>query len=128
MYDRVMLGQRLLEILTALERIPDRFTTIASPDDFTADAHGLEHMDAICMVLIAVGEAFRQIDRKTGAAFLSGYPQVPWREVMGVRNVLAHGYFDVDPEQIFSICRDNIPSLIATVRRMIEDMNHGPAS
>lgn len=74
------------------------------------------------MILVAVGEAFRQMDVKTNGQWRIRYPQLPWAELIGVRNVIAHGYFDIDHEQVFSICKDDIPSLIETVRVMIEDL------
>ena len=52
------------------------------------------------MVLIAVGEAFKQIDRKTDGKLLARYPEVDWAGVMGVRDVIAHGYFDVDADEV----------------------------
>ena len=50
-----LLRERLTSILEALERIPRRFAGINSPADFYATDDGIDRMDAICMVLIAVG-------------------------------------------------------------------------
>jgi uncharacterized protein with HEPN domain len=44
-----------------------------------------------------------------------------------VRNVIAHGYFDLDAEQVFTICKEDIPELIGTVRVMIKDLQEGAA-
>jgi len=41
---------------------------------------------------------------------------------MGLRNILAHVYFEVDEQQIYSICGDDIPQLIETVRQMIQGL------
>ena len=41
---------------------------------------------------------------------------------MGVRDFLAHGYFQVNTEQLYGICREDVPTLILTVRRMIADL------
>ncbi|MEO5333629.1 MAG: DUF86 domain-containing protein [Magnetococcus sp. YQC-5] len=109
--------ERLERVLEVLERIPTRFASIHTPQDFTASSIGLEHMDSICMILIAVGEAFNQIDRKTGGEFLTRYPHIEWSGVIGVRNVLAHGYFDVDAAEIFGICKNDMPVLIDTVKK-----------
>jgi uncharacterized protein with HEPN domain len=79
-------------------------------------------MDAISMVLVAVGEEFKAIDRKTDGKLLSRYPDMDWRGVTGVRDVLAHAYFQVNAEQLFGICRDDIPRLVDTVRRMIAEL------
>ena len=125
MYERQELMYRLKDVLEALERIPRRSESIHSPDDFLVDETGLEHLDSICMILVAVGEAFRQVDVKTKGEWLSRYPQIPWRDVIGVRNVIAHGYFDIDAEQVFSICNEDIPELIRTVRVMIKELEDG---
>ena len=128
MYDRQESIDRLKDVLEALERIPRRSESIHSPDDFLADEMGLEHLDSICMILVAVGESFRQLDAKTKGDWLVRYPQIPWRDVIGVRNVIAHGYFDIDAEQVFNICKKDIPELIRTVRVMIKDLQDGAAS
>ena len=121
MSDTELLIERLTRILQALERLPRRFAGIKSPSDFLATDDGIDRMDAICMMLIAVGEEFKTIDRQTEGKLFSRYPDVKWRGVMGVRDVLAHGYFEVNVEQLFGICRNDVPQLIETVRRMIRE-------
>ncbi len=127
MSDSTLLRERLLSILEALERIPRRFAGINRPEDFTATDAGIDCMDAICMTLIAVGEEFKAIDRRTDGALLERYPAVKWRGVIGVRDVLAHSYFQVNVEELFGICQDDIPRLIDTVQQMIQDIDHGIA-
>jgi len=75
------------------------------------------------MILIAVGEEFKAIDRKTGGSLLSQYHGTDWRGIIGVRDFLAHGYFQVDAEQLFDICGKDIPALIQTVRDMVRDLS-----
>ncbi len=122
MYDPKLLAEKLQTLLEALERIPRRFADINSPGDFTSSDTGIDRMDAICMILIAAGEEIKNIDSKTDGTLLSRYPDIKWRGVMGVRDVLAHGYFQVNAEQLFAICQDDIPALIVTVKSMIEDI------
>lgn len=122
MYNREVLIERLKTLLEALERIPRRFAGISKPADFHGSDAGLDRMDAICMILIAAGEEFKSIDRKTEGKLLSRYPDIKWRGVMGVRDVLAHGYFQVNAEQLYDICQNDIPALIETVQRMIDDV------
>ena len=123
MYDTELVIERLTSVLEALERIPRRFAEIETPSGFTDTEAGVDRMDAICMILIAVGEEFKAIDRKTESSLLSRYPEVNWRGIMGVRDFLAHGYFQVNVNQLFGICRDDIPELIQTVRKMIEELS-----
>jgi uncharacterized protein with HEPN domain len=105
MYDPRALRLHLEQIREALERIPRRFAPISRAEDFLSSVEGLDRLDAICMMLIAVGEAFKQIDRKTEGRLLPRYPEVDWVGVKGVRDVVAHGYFDVDEDQVFAICQ-----------------------
>ncbi|MDO8684397.1 MAG: DUF86 domain-containing protein [Armatimonadota bacterium] len=125
MFDTSLLCEQLRSVLEALERIPRRFASISRPEDFSNSPEGMDRLDAICMILIAVGEAFRKIDRKTEGKLLARYPDVDWSGVKGVRDVIAHGYFDVDAEEVFDICRNDIPVLMQTVRRMIKDLDQG---
>ena len=122
MSDPSLLSERLESVLEALERIPRRMANVPTAECFAESEEGKDRLDAICMILIAVGEAFKQIDRTTEGKFLARYPEVDWSGVMGVRDVIAHGYFDVDVEEVFSICQTDIPELIQTVRKMLEDV------
>ena len=122
MSDLSLLRERLESVLEALERISRRFADIHSADDFARSEEGIDRLDAICMILIAVGEAFKQIDRQTEGKLLVRYPEIEWSGVKGVRDVIAHGYFEIDAEEIFGICQTDIPALINTVRKMIEEL------
>jgi uncharacterized protein with HEPN domain len=121
MSDAQLLVERLTSILEALERIPRRFADIKTPSDFTDSEAGIDRMDAICMILIAVGEELKALDQRTDGNLFISYPEVNWRGVVGVRDFLAHGYFRVNTEQLFGICQDDVPALIETIRQMIQD-------
>ena len=111
MSDQALLLDRLRLILSALERIPRRFAKIETPADFVNSQSGVDLMDSICMVLLAAGEELKKVDRETEGVLLARYPQVTWRGAIGLRDVLAHGYFQIDPDQLYAICAENIPLL-----------------
>lgn len=117
-----LLAEQLEQVLEALERIPRRMQGVRSAAYFLDTPDGQDRLDAICMVLIAVGESFKRIDRHTNSGLLSRYPEVDWAGVKGVRDVIAHGYFDIDAEEVFAICREDIPTLIETTRRMLSEL------
>jgi len=123
MSDWSLVMDRLDNVLEALEKILRRFSHVHSVDDFLLREAGMERLDGICMLLIAIGEAFKQIDRSTDGKLLARYPEINWAGVKGVRDVIAHGYFDIDAEQIFSICHTDIPPLRDTVKKMIEEIS-----
>lgn len=127
MSEQTLLRERLQMVLDALQRIPRRFAAIKTPDDFVTSQSGIDLMDSICMVLLAAGEEFKKIDRETEGKLLARFPQITWRGAIGLRDVLAHGYFQIDPEQLYAICKENVPGLIETVQEMILALEDDPA-
>jgi len=49
------------------------------------------------------------------------HPEVDWRGISGLRNVLVHGYFDVDIEIIWTIIQRDLPVLEGAVTRLLEE-------
>jgi len=45
------------------------------------------------------------------------YPDVPWREIIGMRNQLVHGYWSIDPDELWRTIRRDIPVLVESLRR-----------
>ncbi len=122
MYDKELVVEKLTQVSDSLDRVARRFEGIKSADDFLASEQGLDMLDGICMMLIAVGENFKSIDRMTESKILTQYPEVNWRGVKGVRDVISHQYFNIDAEEIFYICSHDLESLRLTVRKMIQDI------
>jgi len=63
MFDRNLVLSILMQIDAALQKIADRARRFRSADDFTASPSGMETLDSICMLFIAVGEARQKTDR-----------------------------------------------------------------
>jgi len=112
----------LEDILYSLNLIKKRCKTITTSDDFLKDETGLERLDSISMRLIAIGEGFKQIDKLTQQALLNRYPEIPWKQVKGIRDILSHHYFDLDAEVIFEICQNDLELLQNTTSRIIKDL------
>ena len=53
---------------------------------------------------------------------LTRYPQVDWKRVMGMRDVLSHHYFDMNAEIVYSVCAHHIGVLEQTVEMMLADL------
>jgi uncharacterized protein with HEPN domain len=120
MPDMSLIRERLEQVQEALLRIEKRSSSIQSPQDFMAGDDNMQKLDAIAMMLIAVGESFKKIDRETDGQLLAKYPEIDWHGVIGLRNVLAHNYFDIDAEEIFKICKQDIPQLLDAVKQMLQ--------
>ena len=71
----------------------------------------MEKLDAACMVLIALGESIKNLDKLTEGKMLPTYPAIPWKRVMGMRDVIAHHYFDVDADVVYSVISKELSPL-----------------
>lgn len=112
----------LEQILSSLDVIVGRSGCIDSAQAFNLTPDGKMRLDSICMLLVTIGEAIKNIDRYTQKSLLVQYPEINWRNVMGLRDIIVHQYFNVDEEVIFQIVKKNIPELATVIRRIIFDL------
>ena len=68
-------------------------------DDFLTDKRTQQ---AVILSLIIIGEAATKV-MEGYAAFTQAHPEVPWRNMRGMRNRMAHGYFDIDLNVVGSV-------------------------
>lgn len=118
-----MILSTLDDIIYSIELINKRFKDIKSSDDFLKNDIGLEKLDGISMRLIAIGEGFKNIDKLSDKRILVKYPQIPWKDVKGIRDILSHYYFDLDAEVIFGICNNNIRDLLDILKKIKSDLS-----
>lgn len=128
MSDPSLILEKLIQIEKALQRVIRRFSKIGSPDDFRDSDEGIDMLDAIGMMLIAIGENLKKIDHETDGELLKRYPSVNWRGAKGMRDILSHHYFDLNEIQVFNVCRTNIPELIPAIEKMIDDLKQEQSS
>ncbi|WP_221657047.1 HepT-like ribonuclease domain-containing protein [Bacteroides salyersiae] len=113
----------LLErIAQSLEVVLERCENIHSVNDFLDSPDGMSLLDGICMKLIAVGESIKNLDKITNNQLLPRYPHIPWREIMGMRDIIVHHYFEIDADVILITVQDGIPSLLATIKIMAQEL------
>jgi uncharacterized protein with HEPN domain len=79
-----------------------------SKDDCLADRRTQQ---AVIMSLIIIGEAATKVmDRY--AEFGARFPEVPWRSMRGMRNHIAHGYFDINLDVVWETVQTALPELL----------------
>lgn len=123
MFDKGLAIEVFQQLLQATLIILERFNPVDSVEDFTGTPAGMEKLDSICMLLIAVGENLKNIDKITSGNLLPKYPQVDWKKAKGLRDVISHHYFDVDADAIFHICNTYIAPMRQTIRQIIDDLS-----
>ena len=89
-----------------------------SRDEFLADKRTQQ---AVVMSLIVLGEAATKVmDRYPD--FANAHAQIPWRSMRGMRNRIAHGYFDIDLGVVWDTVQNALPGLLGSVQSLLEDM------
>ena len=78
-------------------------------------ASGLNY-DATVRNLEIIGEAAARLSDETRAAI----PEIPWADVIGMRNRLVHVYFDIDLERLWDTVQQDLPRLAAELDRVLE--------
>jgi len=121
MHNASLIKEILEQIREALLRVKRRFTGIGDPEDFYTET-GTDKLDAITMMLITIGESFKKIDKETDGQLLARYPQIDWKGVKGIRNILVHDYFNIDAEEIFDVCQNDISPLLEVVQTMLQEI------
>ena len=123
MYDKELVLEIMKQIYQAAETILQRFEPVKKVCDFTDSPAGMEKLDSICMLLIAIGEALKNLDKTTDKDLLSRYPQVNWKNAKGMRDIISHHYFQTDADVIFDVCTKQIRELAQTINTMIEELS-----
>ncbi|MDA3789662.1 MAG: DUF86 domain-containing protein [Desulfobacula sp.] len=124
MYDLELVQEILKQILTATEKVIYRFKPVNNVAFFTDSHEGMEKLDSICMLLIAIGEGFKNIDKITNGSLLSTYPEINWKGVKSMRDIISHQYFSIDAEIIFNVCDKNIKDLHNTILKILHDLKN----
>ena len=92
---------------------------VSNEDDYLFSPDGMKNLAATCMLIEAIGETIKKIDKKTNGTLLVLRPEIPCKQVMGMRDHIAHGYFDIDAELVFQTVKYKLDPLLDAVRYFI---------
>ena len=81
---------------------------------------GMQDLAGNCMTVMAIGEGFRKIDKITDGKFLILRPEISWNQVFGLRNRIAHGYFDIDVDVISDVVNNDLQPLLEAIDYFVE--------
>ena len=101
----------LLDMLTAIQLIQD-YTSHKTQQDLEEDQL---LQDAVTRRIEILGEAARRISEKTR----SELPDIAWHQIIGMRNILAHEYDDIDLDVVWRVIQKELPKLIPILEREI---------
>lgn len=100
----------ILEAIAAIERYADRSKKAFEKDELV-QGWFLRHLQII-------GEAAKALPE--GVRILA--PAVPWHKIIGMRNVLVHGYFEIDADLVWDAATRDVPALKVPVERLLRTL------
>lgn len=105
--------ERLLDVVEAIE-------AIGRHSGGGRAAFAADELVQVWMVhhIQIVGEASAGLSLGLRAA----HPEVPWRQIIDMRNLVVHGYASVDPEIVWAVVEHDLPVLEAQVRAILEEL------
>ena len=109
--------ERLLDILEAIECI----------EKYMAQGKGAFYADELIqnwMVshIMVIGEACRALPRD----FQARYANIPWADIIGMRNILIHHYFGIDEDAVWSVVEKDIPELKFNIEIILKSLDDSP--
>jgi uncharacterized protein with HEPN domain len=108
----------LRHILEAIEKI-DRYVSRVDQERFREDSL---IQDGVIRQVQIIGEATRRLS----VQLRDYYPEIPWRDIIGMRNKLVHDYFGVDLDAVFSTAMENLPVLKPEIQRVLDHRSRAP--
>jgi len=103
---------RILHMIDATGSV-EQFAAGRKRDDLDTDQMLLF---AIVRAIEVIGEAASKVTNETQAAS----PEVPWASIVGMRNRLIHGYFDIDSDVVWKTVTEEIPDLRRSLKSLVE--------
>lgn len=118
--------QRVLGILdqirTSIGQLMEWNADVKQVDDYYLSSSGMQKLAASCMLIEAIGEGVHQIDDMTEGKLFPERPEIPWEDVIGIRNHIAHWYFDIDGEVVFNVIKQDLDPLLEAVEYFLETL------
>jgi len=96
---------------------------VQSTDEWTKSPSGMQKLAANCMLIEAIGEAVKKIEKRAGRDFLNQRPEIPWQDIMSMRNHIAHGYFELDDAYVLSVIQNDLAPLLEAVEYLIQKID-----
>ena len=110
----------LRKIEQAIDRIIKKSAGMDSYHYYYNTPSGMERLESTCMLLIAIGEGLKGVDKLTDKQLLVQYPEIDWKGAMGIRDIIAHHYFDLDGEIVYSVVKTKLPDMLVTIRAILK--------
>lgn len=109
----------LLQIKDAILDLKEWNKDIPSMDELLKSSEGMQKLAGNCMLIQAIGEGVKQVDKRTEGQLLPLRSDIPWRQVIGMRDRISHGYFEIDTDYIDDVLDNDLDLLLPAVEDLI---------
>lgn len=114
----------LIEMISdAIAVIQQRTLHIQKSDDFLLSPDNMFILDGVCMKLIFIGESIKNIDKVSKGELFISYPSIPWSAIMKLRDVIAHHYFKIDADIIYTTIKDDLKPLNVVISQIKKELS-----
>lgn len=113
---------QLHQIREAIHNLEVWNGTITDINELLTSENGMKTLAADCMLIEAIGEGIKRIDERTNQQLLSARPEIPWKAVKGMRDHIAHGYFDINANFVWDVVKNDLPMLRDAINYFIEHL------
>ncbi len=121
--------EELADMLRFVERqivfTLDTTAQVKTYQHFLASQNGMVLFNSTCMCLQTIGETIRQVDDRTHGQLFALYPDMPWKKVIGMRDIILYEYLVIDPQVIFATVKTRLHPLLISIRRVLADIDAG---
>ncbi|MDE7412464.1 MAG: DUF86 domain-containing protein [Muribaculaceae bacterium] len=117
------ISQTLISVYETIIQLLNWNKNISSAEDYYSSEQGMQLLAANCTLITAIGEGINRINRVSPEFLKDNFPEVPWRDIIGMRNHIAHGYFELDAELVYESIATEFPELLSTISTAIEIIN-----
>lgn len=115
--------QTLKSVNETISQLIDWNRNITSVDDYYISEQGMQLLTANCTLITAIGEGVNRVLRILPDFLQNNFPNIPWLAIVGMRNHIAHGYFELDADLIFEAVHSEIPALKSVIDKVIVLLN-----
>lgn len=110
----------LQNIQNAIIQLQEWNKDVKSINDLLVSPEGMKTLSADCMLIQAIGEGIKQLDKITDGQLFPLQPQIPWKQVKGMRDHIAHGYFDINTDLVWNVITEDIAPLKDAITYFIQ--------
>ena len=82
----------------------------------------LDNDQMLSLALVSLIEIIGEAANNISLSCQNNYPQIPWREMIGMRNRIVHAYFEVDLDVVWQVIIDDLPRLLRWINQAIQDL------